>query len=227
VRGRVADAAAPVMESAGEMLDQAAERAQQIRGSVMQTAASAQSHAGEMAGEASQRAGGLVHDLKSGAAQTAGTVTDRLADGMAAAKDGFERARDSARDTVGAAKDAAAAAPEKARRLVGDNAALIGGIGVAIGAIVAAALPKTEVEVRAMSGARDSAKQVAGKAAQSGIEAARQTARSAADAAEKRIADADLGAHASRMTRNVADTLKEAAEDVVTAAFDPPRHPTS
>jgi hypothetical protein len=41
------------------------------------------------------------------------------------------------------------------------------------------------------------------------------------------VADADLGGHASRMTQNMADTLKEVADDVVTAAFDPSRNPST
>jgi hypothetical protein len=48
---------------------------------------------------------------------------------------------------------------------------------------------------------------------------------SAADAATKSVADADLGGHATRMTKNMADTLEELADDVVTAAFDPSRKP--
>ena len=47
---------------------------------------------------------------------------------------------------------------------------------------------------------------------------------SAADAATKSIAEADLGGHASRMTKNMADKIKEAADDVVTAAFSPSRN---
>ena len=50
---------------------------------------------------------------------------------------------------------------------------------------------------------------------------------SAADAATKSVAEADLGGHASRMTQNMADKLKEAPDDVVTAAFNPSRNPNT
>ena len=224
VRGRVADAAAPAMETAGEMLDRATERAQEIRGNLMQTASSTRNQANELIGDARDRTDGLVNDLRTGAAQATDRMTDRLGDGIVAARERLERARVSAMDRVGAARDTAAAAPMKARQMVGDNAALIGGIGIAIGAIVAAALPKTEIESKAMKDAHSSAKQAAMKAAQGGFEAAKQTAMSAADAAAQRVAEADLGAHGARMTHNLADTLKAAAEDVVTAAFDPTKH---
>jgi hypothetical protein len=130
---------------------------------------------------------------------------------------------DAATDTATAVKDAAATAPAKARQVIGDNAALIGGLGIAIGAIIAAALPETRAEAKAMGQVSDSVKRAASEAAQSGFEAAKDATMSAADAATKSVAEADLGGHASRMTQNMANTLKEAADDVVRAAFSPSR----
>jgi hypothetical protein len=46
---------------------------------------------------------------------------------------------------------------------------------------------------------------------------------SAADAAAKNVSDADLGRHASRMTEDMSERLKEAADDIVAAAFNPSR----
>jgi len=98
---------------------------------------------------------------------------------------------------------------------------------VDLGAIIAAALPQTKAEAKVMGQASDSVKQAAGEAVQSGFEAAKDTTMSAADAAAKSVAEADLGGHASRMTQNIADKLKEAADDVVTAAFSPSRNPNT
>ena len=92
---------------------------------------------------------------------------------------------------------------------------------IAIGAIIAAALPETKVEGNVMGRASDGVKQAAAAAAQSGFEAAKETTTSAADAAAQKVAEADLGTHASRMTQDVAGILKEAADDVVKAAFSP------
>ena len=78
-----------------------------------------------------------------------------------------------------------------------------------------------------MGQASDSVKQAAGEAAQSGLEAAKDATMSAAEAAAKSVAEADLGGHASRMTQNMADKLKEAADDAVTAAFNPSRNPNT
>jgi len=114
-----------------------------------------------------------------------------------------------------------------ARQVIGGNAALIGGIGVAIGAIIAAALPKTKAEATLMSGASEGLKETAREAAQTGVAALKDKAVSAADAMTKSVANSDLGTHSSRITQNVADSLKEAVEDVGTAALNPSRNPNT
>jgi len=95
--------------------------------------------------------------------------------------------------------NAAMEAPARAARAIGDNAALIGGVGIAIGAVIAAALPKPRAEAKVVGQASDRVKQAAGKAVQTSFEAAKDAAVSAVDAAAKSVADADLGEHASRM----------------------------
>jgi hypothetical protein len=215
VRNRAADAAGPVINEASVMLDQATERAQALGSTVKDTISSAQS-----------RAGGVANDLTAQAAQATGTVTDRLKGGIDAAKDGILQAGLTAKHTAEAAQDAAAAAPERARRIVGDNAALIGGLGIAIGAIIAAALPKTQAEAKVMGEASGSVTRAAKEAVQSGFETVKETTMSAADAAAKTVSEADLGAHASRITQNLTETLQEAAEGVVTAAVNPSQKST-
>ena len=210
VRSRAAEAAAPAMDKARKMLDDAAARAQALRGDVKDGLSSAQRQATGMANNAQAAAAGVADDLRSRTAQATSTVSDKLRSGM-----------DAAKDTAAAATDAAAIAPAKAREVIGENAALIGGLGIAIGAIIAASLPQTKVEAKVMGPTSDSVKQAAGEAAQSGLEAAKDATISAADAAAKSVAEADLGGHASRMTQNMPDKLKEAADDVGTAAFGP------
>jgi len=222
VRDRAAEGVAPAMDKAREMLDGAAERAQALGGDVKNAVSSAQGRVTGIAEDAKATAVGVAGDLRSRAAQTTSTVTDTLRSGTDAVNDAIGRARSTVGDAAGAAKEAAEAAPAKARQVIGDNAALIGGLGIAIGAIIAAALPKTKAEAKVMGQASDRVKQAAGEATQSGFKAAKEATMSAVDAAAKSVADANLGKEASRMTQNVADTLKEAADDVVTAAFNPP-----
>jgi gas vesicle protein len=227
VRDRATEAAAPAMDKAREMLDDAAQRAQALRGDVKDAVSSARSQTTGLANDAQDTAAGVADELGTRVAQTTSAVTDKLRSGMDAVKDTIERARSTAKDSAAEAKDAAATVPAQVRQAIGNNAALIGGLGVAIGAIIAAALPETRAEAKVMGQASGGVKQAAGEAAKSGFEAAKGATLSAADAAAKSVADADLGGHASRVTQNIADTLKEVADDVVTAAFDPSRNPNS
>lgn len=191
----------------------------------------AESQAVGMVSEAQDAAGGMASDMRDRAAQTADAVSGKVRAGMDAAsemtKDTMEKAKDTMERARSSATNAATAAPAAASKVIRDNAALIGGLGVAIGAILAASLPSTRAEAGVMGKASDRVKRAASTATQSGFEAAKGTVLSAADAAAKNVADADLGKHASRITEGVTERLKEVADDVVTTAFDPSRNPHS
>lgn len=225
VRKTAFEAAASTGETAGETVANAAERAQSLRSAVENVVSQVRDKAVDTANNAQDAAGGLADDVRNQAAQASTTISDKIKGGFDTAKQKLERARSTVRDTAGAARDAAATAPAKAGEVIGDNAAMISGLGIAIGALIAAALPETKAEAKFMGPASDSAKQAAGEAAQSGLEVAKDAARSVAGAAAKSVTNADLSGHASRMTKNVADTLKEAADDVVAAAFNPSPKP--
>jgi ElaB/YqjD/DUF883 family membrane-anchored ribosome-binding protein len=227
VRDHAAAAAGPVMDKGSELLDTAAERAEAFRNGSKDAISSAQGHATRMAADASDAVSSVTDDLRDRAAQATSSVTDKFRSGVETAKDTLERARSTAKDTASAIKDAAAGAPPKARQAIGDNAALVAGLGIAIGGIIAAALPKTKAEAMAVGKASDNLKQAASEVVQSGFDAASDVTRSAAGAAADAIAEADLGGHASRLTKNMSDTLKEATDDVVAAAFNPSRTPNT
>ena len=108
-----------------------------------------------------------------------------------------------------------------AQQMIGDNAALIAGLGVAVGAIIAASLPATQAEAAVLGKASVGVKRTAGQAVQSGLEEAKDAVLSAADGAAKNLSQADLGKTASHMIREMSDKLKEAADDIVSAAFNP------
>jgi hypothetical protein len=225
VRDRAAEAAAPGIDRAREVMDQASERAQSFGDGMRQAMSHAERQAAGMAGEARETAGGMTDaasgmagDLRDRAAQTADAVANKVRSGMDAASEIAKEKMEQVRST-------ATTAPAAASKVIRDNAALIGGLGVAIGAILAAALPSTRAEASVIGNASDRVKRAAGSAAQSGFEAAKDTALSAADAAARSVSEADLGEHASRLTEGVTERLKEVADDVVTTAFDPSRNP--
>lgn len=221
VRDRAAEAAEPALEKVREAFDETAERAQSLSDGMRQAMSHAERQAAGMADEAQQTAGGMADaatgmaaDLRDRATQAADAVASKVRSGMDAASEMAKERMEQVRST-------ATAAPATASKVIRDNAALIGGLGVAIGAILAASLPSTRAEAEVIGKASDSVKRAAGTAAQSGFEAAKDAALSAAEAATKSVSDADLGGHASRIAEGVTERLKEVADDVVTTAFDP------
>jgi hypothetical protein len=203
VRDRATDAADPILDKAGQMLEEATEGAGDMQVDAAEKLSSARTRAASMAGDAQEKVVGLAADLRASAARAADFAGEKFKSGM------------------DATKDAAASAPRQAGQVIGDNAALIAGLGIAMGAIIAAALPGTKAEAKAIGRTSDRVKQTAAAVAQSGFEAAKDATNSAADAAAQKVGEADLGRHATRMTQNMADTLKEAADDVVKAALSP------
>jgi hypothetical protein len=223
VRTRVQDAVAPLKDQAGQVRDRSRAAAHGLQDNVQQTASSVRGGAAGLADAAADAAGGL----KDRATQALDTLSGKASDGVDAAKGAFDRLRSGAEHTANAARGTAEEAPAKAREVIGDNAALIGGLGIAIGAIIAAALPSTHVETRVMGQVSGNVRQAANDATASGFEAAKDAALSAADAVASSVTDADLGKHASRMTEGVAERLKEAADGIVAAAFEPNRNNTA
>ena len=201
VRDRAAEAAEPVSDKAGQLLDQATRTIGAATGGAQQQVSETSEGAVKAAGDAKDALMGAAGGVAAQVTDVAGHIGDRITGG------------------VEALKDTASAAPEQARQIIGDNAALIGGLGIAIGAIIAAALPETKIEAQTVGRVSDSVTSAAGEAVQSSMEAAKDATLPATDAAAKSVGKADLGAHASRITQNLAGTLKEAAGDVVDAAL--------
>lgn len=199
VRDRAADAASPVFDKAGNMLDEASERAQGIKAGLQDRLSIVQSQAAGLGDD-------LAENLRSHAANAADVVSDEMRLGAEAAA------------------NVAGAAPGKARRIIGDNAAVIGGIGLTIGAVLASTFPATKVEAKVIGPASDNLKQAASEAAQSGFATARDATMSALDTAATRISEANVGDDISRVTDKLTDTLGQAADDVGRAAFTTSRN---
>ena len=208
VRDKAVETSSPVIDRARAMMDDGAEQNSSLGRSAVDTLSSVRNG---MMGDAQDAAQGTMDNLRNRAAQTAETVTDTVRSGMEGASemanDTMERARSAANpagstisDVATTASDTVAAAPEKARQVIGENAALIGGLGIAIGAILAASLPETKAEAAVTGPAADGVKRAAGSALQSGFEELKETAMSVADAAANSVADTDTGPHASHTT---------------------------
>lgn len=221
VREGASAAAAPAVDKAKELTEDAMEHAQSLQGDVREALHSARSQATGIASEAYAAATAVADDIGNRAGEAASSAADQLKSGIDAAS-GF--ARESIERVRTNVKDAAAQAPEKVGQAIGDNALLIGSLGIAIGAMIAASLPATRVEASALGEASDGVRRAAADAAESGLETAKDAAVSMIDVAAKSVAEADLGGHASRVTENVTGTFKDIADDVVRTALGPSRN---
>lgn len=214
MRARAADAAAPAAEKVKEMAGEAASRVRSFGEGAIDAASRTGRDVADKLSEAQARAAGMADDLADRAVRS----TDRVKASLDAASETAKAKIEQVRSNV---RDKANAAPETAQQMIGDNAALIAGLGVAFGAIIAASLPATQAEAAVFGKASVGVKRTTGQAVQSGLEEAKDAVLSAADGAAKNLSQADLGKTASHMTREMSDKLKEAADDIVSAAFNP------
>jgi hypothetical protein len=161
---------------------------------------------GERIGEAKDRALGAAHDATERIVDGAHATKERATDAAHAAKDRLhgtiDRAADSARATrerlrdtahsarmrAGELRDSARHQVDRARggydRMLREQPLALGAIGLALGAVIAAALPRTREEDRAMGAARDRLADEATDAAREQIGKARHVAEAARDAAQ-------------------------------------------
>jgi membrane protein len=214
VRSKASGALAPALQPVTEFLGDAADRARGLG-----------DDARERASDLSSQAREKLRDLHGTATAAYDTARDRVTEAAANIQPNLDQAKVAASNARAKASEALAAAPVTASNFIKDNAALIGGLGVAIGALVAASLPATRAEAKVTATATTGARRAAGAAARSGIDAAKAVVVSAAEAATETVKDADLPGHASRMAGNLAETLKTVAADAVTTAFDPSHNP--
>ena len=229
VRGAVTDKVSEGLKASGapELIDEAKDKARETwqsvtsqaeskmedaRSAVTSATAETRETAATMADDARKRAA----DLREGARGTLSSVQENVNSTLNsvsdAAKDAFETARIRATET-------ASKASANAANVVRDNAALVGGIGLAIGALIAASLPATRTERDTLGPVGDALRKRAAGAASEKFDQIKETAMSAADQATERFADAS-----ERMSRTAEETtekLKTVADDAITTAFEP------
>jgi hypothetical protein len=133
VRDRAAEAAAPGIEKAREVIDEASERAQSLGDDMRKAMSHAERQAAGMAGEARESAGGMADaasgmagDLRDRATQAADAVVDKVRSGMDAASEMAKEADGACSLDCERRSDGA---PATASKVIRDNAVLIGSLG--------------------------------------------------------------------------------------------------
>jgi hypothetical protein len=214
IRARIAEAAAPAVDNAAAMAQTAAGQWRPVRDAAIEATASARDALSSNAASL----GATATDLVGQARERAGQLRDQLGEQASSVKD---FAQETMTDVRNKAAVLAANAPAAAGKVVGQNAPLIGALGLAIGAIIAASLPATRAENATLGKARDRAGDMTADALGSGFEAAKSAVLSAADAATQSVKGAGLDAHVSDVTAGLGEKLKSVAEAAVTTAFEP------
>jgi hypothetical protein len=108
-----------------------------------------------------------------------------------------------------------------AENMVRDNAALVGGLGLAIGALIAASLPSTRAERDTLGPTSDALRKTAADAASENFESVKKAAMSATEQAAEKLSEAGVGSKIGRTTEEGAERLKTVADDAITTAFEP------
>ena len=134
---------------------------------------------------------GTADQLRHRAQEFGGAVGERTAmmggrlyDG---ARDASGRLYDGARETPKKVGDSVMQAKDNLMSLVSDQPLVSGALGLAVGALVAALLPKTEAEDQLMGQAADSVKQAVGAVAAEEMEAAKNVAASVASTVATKV----------------------------------------
>jgi hypothetical protein len=199
--------------------------AQDALGQASSGVADLSEHAKRRAQEWARQTRGTAERLN----RRAGEAGADLQDKMSAAGDTMRDAASSAYDTASATYDAAAERTRQGADAIGRNARMMGdnlaasgrslmdflqqqplvlaGLGLAIGGLLGGALPSSEVEDKLMGDASDAAKRDAKSFAQEQVDAGKQAAADAWNAAKP-----ELEAQADRATSEAREAADEAAK---------------
>jgi hypothetical protein len=155
----------------------------------------------------------LSADAKEHMAASRDLVSEKLSAASTTAGEAIEAARAKSAEKLSVMRD-------QAGTVVRDNALLVGGIGLAIGALLAASLPATRLEQETIGETSDRLRRKAADAAEETFGQVKSAAMSAADDIQAEVAD-----RIDRLADAATDKLKTVTDEAVTTAFEPtPSH---
>ena len=231
VRNAASAGMAAATDKATTALGAVSQQASAAGASVKQGVANLTGSASDLAGAAS----GGIGSLKDKAVAAAGTTSGAVQSGASATGSMM-------RDSAGSVADFSADAAQKLRDRTVDTSQralaaandavqqyplLVGGLGLALGMLLASALPKSDVEKSLMGGAGAEARKRVNALASTGFDAAKGIAAGAisdlvAQAGEERLTPADASDAAEDLGRRV----RKVAESAADAAFGQPAEKT-
>jgi hypothetical protein len=225
VRNAMAD---KIADATGVAPGDALDNAQNVAGEKLRAATAAAEGAADKAAQAVQDVrsvmGGAVTQAGDAATKLSADLKDRVAAGRDLMSEKLDAATQAAGDAFDAARTKSAetlnAARESATTVVRDNALVVAGIGLAIGAFLAASLPTTRAEQQTMGDASEKLRSKVSGAAEETFDRVKSAAMSAADDIQ-----AEVGKGIDRFSEVATDKLRNVTDEAVTTAFEPtPSH---
>jgi hypothetical protein len=190
VGAAASSAADKVRESAGAARDMAADTASGVRG---------------IAEDAMDQAGKAARDL----GETVRDYSDALGDQMAGTA---ERARSQAAELM-------EQAGKQAKSLVAEQPLLVAAFGLAVGALIAAALPRTKAEDELMGETSDAVKETLGEVVGEQYQKAKEVAGTVAERAKSVAEEEGLApGSVADIARNVGDKVKRVVTETASVA---------
>ena len=244
---QVADAAADFGERISEGAEVAGARAHDARDAVAESfdtaragLASALTNVREQAGAASQTAADVAQRAKEtalgyqeraigAAAETADALLRKSAASSQASsgavRDAITAARDMGSDAVVRVRDQTVASSQSMRTALNDgiqqNPLIVGAVGLAIGAVIANLLPRSDVERSVLGDISSGVQKRAADLAEQGFDAAKGVLSEALDGASARVSSESLTpGDLQEATRDLGRRVRKVAENATTTAIE-------
>jgi hypothetical protein len=166
-----------------------------------------------------------LSNLRQTARTAPGAMREGLASASAVIQNSATKASDIGSDAAGKLYDhpleVSLQSATALKRVIQQNPLLIGSLGVAIGAIVASALPRSDMETAAIGGASAELKKRVNDAAVQGLETAKEIASTAVAEASREAGRQGLGASdLQNAAADLGDRVRKIAENATTTAFE-------
>ena len=210
-----------LMDDAAGHVSAFGERVSEITANLQEEAGKAVDRVSGATADAGATLDDVAHVAKDKIAGVAGSAQSTLANAAADFQDSFQKAAATGTDAAARAysnvkhstADLGARSRESITGFVGQNPALVCGIGLAVGALVAASFPKSDTENRWFGNKSDEVKAKANEAVAAGVERVKKVAEGVADDVAAAAANEGLNADGmERAVSNIADQFKSVAE---------------
>jgi ElaB/YqjD/DUF883 family membrane-anchored ribosome-binding protein len=218
-RDRAASVGSAATGAAASVGDAASSAARSIGDEVADAAASV-GEAASSAAEQARRSAGGARDMASGAMDQAGKTAQGLGETMQEYSDAVgEQVANTADRARRQAASLAEQAGKQAKSLVADQPLLAAAVGLAIGAVIAAVLPRTKAEDELLGETSDAIKETLGEVADDQYQVAKEAAGNVAERAKAVSQEEGLTpGSVAGVARSVGDKVKRVVTETASAA---------